>query len=266
MKTRTEWLFEVPLISEATSDFEIPVHPDIAEHCSTATRIVKDLSPYVGKRLQGREQQEKEQIAFRAKAAIDSMAARVKNNLTRYSIRDLDVLLGCFGRVDHVFRGVGSKIPAPLINLRAVAANQINILKGRNSEDQMAVLNSSKPSNKQQWLFESPYVDQELEPEADAMFDWAKKKWEEWKKGKLATPAQGQKSKRNRQVIEREIREARKNLELQKISYESQNCYERIYNPKEQNLDLQKKCLDLKASMERLKGRISNLEAELKSL
>lgn len=38
-----------------------------------------------------------------------------------------------------------------------------------------------------QWLFELPYTSQEYynsPSEADAMFGWAKKKWEQWKKGK----------------------------------------------------------------------------------
>lgn len=43
----------------------------------------------------------------------------------------------------------------------------------------------------QQWLFELPYTNQEYynsPSEADAMFDWARKKWEEWKKSRTPAP------------------------------------------------------------------------------
>lgn len=45
----------------------------------------------------------------------------------------------------------------------------------------------SERKYKNQWLFELPHTSREYynsPSEADAMFIWAKKKWEQWKKGK----------------------------------------------------------------------------------
>ena len=142
---QSQWLFEAPFpSSEATRlnlrnynqpmpDFEGSIHPDILGHCSTITGIVKKLSQYLGKSLRGKQHQRDRDLAD-AKQLIDSMTARVKNDLSKYSIRDLDVLLGCFGRVDHVLLGIGSKVPTPLINLRTAVASRINSLAVRNPE------------------------------------------------------------------------------------------------------------------------------------
>lgn len=154
---QSQWLFEAPFPSneatrfnlgnynQSTSEFfENPVHPDILQHCSVATTIVKNLSPFVNKKLTGKQKLAMKNVAHQATMQVNTIAARLSNNLSTYSIRDIDIALGCIGRIDSVYHGVAIKMPATVERLRAAALTQIAALKGKNLEASF------------EWDFENP--------------------------------------------------------------------------------------------------------------
>jgi hypothetical protein len=107
-----------------------PVHPQIQQFCGVARNIVARLAPYRGGRMRGAQIRQFGRDLANSKSDIDMVAGRVRNNLNSYSIRDLDILLGCFGSaIDQAFRSVNSRPRASLGTLRAIAAQRMQQLQ-----------------------------------------------------------------------------------------------------------------------------------------
>lgn len=107
-----------------------PVHPQIQQFCGVARNIVARLAPYRGGRMRGDRIRQFGRDVESSKSDIDMVAGRVRNNLNSYSIRDLDILLGCFGSaIDQAFRSVNSRPRASLGTLRSMAAQRLQQLQ-----------------------------------------------------------------------------------------------------------------------------------------
>ena len=107
-----------------------PVHPQIQQYCGVARNIVTRLAPYRRGRMRGAQIRQFGRDIEAAKSDIDMVAGRVRNNINQYSLRDLDILLGCFGSaIDQAFRGVNSRPRASLGSLRALARRRLGELQ-----------------------------------------------------------------------------------------------------------------------------------------